>query len=150
MRLKSFALLLSLIIIFSCCQNKKKSDYHPKKVAVKKDIIPKTLWDSTNTLENKVQTLRLRFVSVGCACPEWVRLEDQNLENVLNYCIYIEPADTSIWNPENDSVAWKTGIVVTGQFYVKPSYPKGAFEGMEDKPPVGKIFRYTKAKRDIH
>lgn len=107
------------------------------------------LWDSTNTLENKVLTLRLRFVSVGCACPEWVSLKDQNKENVLNYCIYIEPADASIWNPENDSIAWKTGVVITGQFYVKPSYPKGTFEGMEDKPPIGKIFRYTKAKRDI-
>lgn len=107
------------------------------------------LWDSTNTLENKVQTLRLRFVSVGCACPEWVRLKDQDKENVLNYTIYIEPADASVWNADNDSIVWKTGIVVTGQFYVKPSYPKGAYEGMEDLPPIGKIFRYTKAKRDI-
>ncbi|MBS1523408.1 MAG: hypothetical protein JST50_20575 [Bacteroidetes bacterium] len=149
MKLKSLALLLSLITVFSCCQNKKKTDCPPKKVTAKKTI-PKMLWDSTNTLENNVQTLRLRFISVGCACPEWVRLKDQNLENVLNYCIYIEPADTSMWNPENDSIAWKTGIIVTGQFYVKPSYPKGAFEGMEDKPPMGKIFRYTRAKRDTH
>jgi hypothetical protein len=128
----------------------KKSEYTSKKVTVKKNATPKMLWDSTNTLENNVQTLRLRFVSVGCACPEWVRLKDQNLENVLNYCIYIEPADTSIWNPENDSIAWKTGIILTGQFYVKPSYPKETFEGMEDKPPIGKIFRYKRAKRDNH
>ena len=110
---------------------------------------PKMLWDSTNTLENKVLTLRLRFVSVGCACPKWVRLKDRNKEDILNYTMYIEPADTSIWNPENDSLAWKTGIVITGRFYVKPGYPKGTFEGMEDKPPIGKIFRYTKAQRDI-
>lgn len=149
MGLKSIILLLSLVTIFSCRQNKKKSDFSPKKAIIKRNIIPKMLWDSTNTLENKVLTLRLRFVSVGCACPEWVSLKDQNKENVLNYCIYIEPADASIWNPENDSIAWKTGVVITGQFYVKPSYPKGTFEGMEDKPPIGKIFRYTKAKRDI-
>ena len=148
MRLKSLALLLSLVITFSCCQNKKKSDYSPKKIIVEKNVIPKMLWDSTNTLENKVQTLRLRFVSVGCACPEWVRLKDRDKEDVLNYYIYIEPANTSIWNPENDSIAWKTVIIVTGQFYVNPSYPKGTYEGMEDKPPIGKIFRYTRAKRD--
>jgi hypothetical protein len=148
MRLKSILLLLSFITIFSCCQNKKKTDYPPKKATVKKNIILKMLWDSTNTLENKVQTLRLRFVSVGCACPDWVRLKDQNKENVLNYCIYIEPADTSIWDPENDSIILKTGIIVTGQFYVKTSYPKGTYEGMEDEPPIGKIFRYIKAKRD--
>ena len=147
MRLKSITLLLAFVIIFTCCQHKKKSNYPPKKATIKKNIIPKTLWDSTNILENKVQTLRLRFVSVGCACPKWVRLKDQNKENVLNYCIYIEAANSSIWNPDNDSIAWKTGIIITGQFYVRPSYPKGAFEGMEDMPPIGKIFRYSKAKR---
>jgi hypothetical protein len=149
MRLKSIILLLSIVTIFSCCQNKSKSDYPLEKARVKKIIIPKMLWDSTNTLENKVETLRLRFVSVGCACPEWVRLKDQNKEDILNYCIYIEPSDASIWNPEEDAIAWKTGIIVSGKFYLKPSYPKGTYEGMEDKPPIGTIFRYTKAKRDI-
>jgi len=141
--------MLSLVTIFSSCQNKRKSDHQPKKVTTKKNIIPKKLWDSTNILEKKVQTLRLRFISVGCACPEWVRRSDINKENILNYSFYIEPADTTIWNPEDDSIAWKTGIIVTGQFYVKPSYPKGTYEGMEETPPVGTIFRYTKAKRDI-
>jgi hypothetical protein len=150
MRLKSITVLFLIVTIFLSCQNKKKVDYPLKKTTIKGNISTKMLWDSTNTLENKIQTLRLRFVSVGCACPEWVRLKDQNKKNVLNYCIYIEPADTSIWNPENDSIAWKTGIIITGQFYVKASYPKGTFEGMEDKPPIGEIFRYTKAKRDIH
>jgi len=149
MSLKSITLLLLLTAIFSCRQNKKESGYPPKKVATKKNIIPKKLWDSTNTLEKKVRTLRLRFISVGCACPEWVRRSDINKENILNYSFYIEPADTTIWNPEDDSIAWKTGIIVTGQFYVKPSYPKGTYEGMEETPPVGTIFRYTKAKRDI-
>jgi len=149
MKLKSITLLFLLATILLCCQNKKKIDYPTKKATIKRNTSPKMLWDSTNTLENRVQTLRLRFVSAGCACPEWVRLKDQNKENVLDYCMYIEPAEAAIWNPENDSIAWKTGIVITGQFYVKPSYPKGTFEGMEDKPPIGKIFRYTKAKRDI-
>ena len=127
MRLKSLGLLLLFVTILSCCQNKTKSDYQPKKGKVEKHRIYKMLWDSTNTLENKVQTLRLRFVSVGCACPEWVRLKDQDKENVLNYTMHIEPANTSVWNPENDSTAWKSGIIITGQFYVKPSYPKGTY-----------------------
>ena len=149
MSLRSITILLSLVTIFSCCQNKRKSDHQPKKAASKKHVIPKKLWDTTNTLEKKVRTLRLRFISVGCACPEWIRLSDLNKENNLNYSFYIEPADTTIWNPEDDSIAWKTGIIVTGQFYVKPSYPKGTYEGMEETPPVGTIFRFTKAKRDI-
>lgn len=149
MKLKSIIFLLSFATLFSCFQNQNKSDYPPKKATVKKNLIPKMLWDSTNTLEKKVQTLRLRFISVGCACPEWVRRSDINKENILNYSFYIEPADTTIWNPEDDSIAWKTGIIVTGQFYVKPSYPKGTYKGMEETPPVGTIFRYTKAKRDI-
>ncbi|UAY53135.1 hypothetical protein [Ferruginibacter albus] len=105
------------------------------------------LWDSTNTLENKIETLRLQFVGMGCACPEWLKWQDRNKKELTEHCIYIEPADTSIWNPENDSIAWKTGIIVTGQFYSRNSYPKEAYEGMEDLPPPGKIFRYTKAKR---
>jgi hypothetical protein len=147
LRLQSIALLIPFVAILTCCQNKKVVDKTVTKDTVANNIIPKMLWDSTNTLEKKIQILRLNFYAMGCACPEWLPWKYRNKEDYYNYCIYIEPADSSIWNPEDDSLAWETGIIATGQFYVKEGYPKGAYEGMEDLPPPGKIFRYTKARR---
>lgn len=140
--------LLSIILLFTACStNPNKVD----KAQSSQDTFPKQSYqgkdisDPTNTLSGKTETLELNYIVWGCACANWVTNADfkKYQDNKLaEHCIFIEPANKELELP----LYFDPGrhfIKVTGQFYVKPDYPKGTVQGEEllDKQ---KVFRYTK------
>ena len=110
------------------------------KIIRKKDIS-----DPNNKLTGKIETLELQYVVWGCACANWVKVgkyEEYQNNGILSIkTIFIEPAEKKLELPKNFD-PFKHKIVVKGQFYIKPDYPKGTPETEEilKKAPV---FRYT-------
>lgn len=108
-------------------------------------VTPKDLSDPTNVLSGKMETLDLDYIVWGCACPNWVTPADYGKyadNGLTKHCIYIEPASTRLEIPFAFD-PFRHRIRVSGQFYVRPDYPKGTFQGEEvlDKAPV---FRYDR------
>lgn len=127
--MKQLLPFLLLLILNSCSTNSGNTD----------------LSNPTNTLTGKTETIELYYIAWACACANWAtsadlaKYQDNGLEH---HSIFIEPA-----KPELDvPVYFEPGrhfITVTGEFYVKPDYPKGttSTEGGLEK---AKVFRYTK------
>lgn len=104
----------------------------------------KDMSDPTNTLNGKTETLELRYIVWGCACANWVTPEDlrkYNDNGLDKHSIFIEPAKPELELPLYFDPA-RHFITVTGQFYVKPDYPKGT-EETEEQLAKAKVFRYT-------
>ena len=107
----------------------------------------KVISDSTNRLTSKIENLEVEYTVWGCACPNWIRTEDNTslndtTENYLSLHFYIEPADEFLelpiyFNP------FEHRLKITGQFYEREDYPQGTVE-MEEPMPKAKVFRYTK------
>lgn len=141
-------ILIISIIIFSCSekQNTKIEKTHErfKRTLVRK----KDMSNPNNKLTGKIETLELQYIVWGCACANWVEIdkyEKFQKKGILGEkTIFIEPADKKLELPENFD-AFKQKIIVKGQFYINPDYPKGTPETEEDlkKAPV---FRYTELK----
>ncbi len=104
--------------------------------------------DSTNTLEDSVQTLEIAYTVWGCACPNWIRVSEvennDTLRPYISYHFYLEPADSTLEIPETFDAATHH-LRVTGQFYTKKDYPKGTYPS-EEILPKAKVFRYTKVE----
>lgn len=106
--------------------------------------------DPSNTLTGKQETLQLSYIAWGCDCANWITDADakkyHNLEGdaLAAHCIFLEPASKDLALPPNVD-ALRNDIIVTGQFYVKPDYPKGTFQG-EEHLDKARVFRYTKLK----
>lgn len=148
--------LLPIILLFTGCST------NPNKVDIAQglqDNLPrqssqgKDISDSTNTLTGKTETLELDYIVWGCACANWVTPADfkKYQDNKLaEHCIFIEPASKDLEVPLYFGPG-RHFIKVTGQFYVKPDYPKGTIQG-EEQLDKAKVFRYTKIdvfKKDI-
>lgn len=109
----------------------------------------KVISDSTNVLEQSIHTLELEFILWGCACPNWIskaeRIECENNDSkrIIDYCIFIEPADVSLKEPDSTFQFGEENILVTGSFYVKKDYSKGTVE-QEEPLPKARVFRFTK------
>jgi hypothetical protein len=96
----------------------------------------------------QVDTLRLRYIAWGCACPPWAtpadmqRYQDDNNE-LARHTVFIEPATPALALPEhyyaNNN---RYNVRVTGQFYARPAYPQGLVP--EEGLPRARVFRYTK------
>ena len=144
---KYFSLIL-LFVVISCSNNDKKTTIGPKDSTslIKQSRTPKLLYDSTNTLESKIQTLELDYIVWGCACANWITISDLKKYGhngpLEPHCIFIEPADTAL-NTADNIMPMEDYIKVTGQFYARKGYPKGTFEE-EEHLDSAKVFRYTK------
>lgn len=103
---------------------------------------------STNSLDGKIQTIRLSYVAWGCDCANWATPDDiekyqDSGDTLADLSIFIEPADNTQKLPDNISY---NGAVVefTGQFYKSEGFPKGySSDQWADK---SRVFRYTKYK----
>ena len=110
--------------------------------------------DPTNTLTGKIETLQLYYIVWGCACANWVTPEDlkkYQYKDLDKHCIFLEPASPDLEIPLYFDPL-RHMVKVTGQFYVRPDYPKGR-EETEEHLDKAKVFRYTKIevfKKDIH
>jgi hypothetical protein len=139
--------LLPIILFCTACStNPKKVD----KAKVSKDTLliqtseEKDISDSTNTLNFKTETLRLNYIVWGCACANWITPSDFKKyqdDKLAEHCIFIEPANKDLelpiyFDPERHF------IKVTGQFYLRPGYPKGTILS-EEHLDKAKILRYT-------
>jgi|SRR5690554_5444772 len=140
--LTSFAILL-----IACNENTTKTK--TGEVEQPQKIYKEDISDPTNTLSGKIETLQLQYISFGCPCANWIETETyKNLsedEPLGDKTIFIEQAEQAPELPEYFDLT-KHKIVVKGQFYVKPDFPKGTPETEEtvaetfNKAPV---FRYT-------
>ena len=141
-------ILIISIIVFSCSekQNTKIETIQEKDTSTavrKKDIS-----NPSNKLTGKIETLELQYIVCGCACANWVEVDKfekfQKNGTLREKTIFIEPAEKKLILPENFDV-FKQKIMIKGQFYINPDYPKGTPETEEDlkKAPV---FRYTELK----
>jgi hypothetical protein len=102
-----------------------------------------------NTLETRVQKLKLMRIVGGCACADWEILKDTSKtgnHKATDSAIFtfIEPADSSL--VLSDTVGYEFDIVLfTGQFYKEKSYPKG-YDAGEEGVDKDRVFRYTAYK----
>jgi hypothetical protein len=138
---------LSIILLLTACStNSNKVDkVYPKDTLLQPGSGSNDISDSTNTLNGKTETLELDYIAWGCACANWITPDDfkKYQDNKLaEHCIFIEPANQDLKLPiyfDPDQYFVK----VTGQFYVRPDYPKGTIQG-EEHLDKAKVFHYTK------
>lgn len=140
----------SLILLFftACSTAPKKVDKTPKdtlSVASHKKI-GEDISDPTNTLDGKTEALELYYIVWGCACANWITPADlkkyEDNPPLAPHCIFIEPANKALEIPLYFDPA-RHFIRVTGQFYVKPDYPKGTIQ-TEETLDKARVFRYTR------
>jgi hypothetical protein len=107
----------------------------------------KDLSDPSNTLSGKTETLKLYYIVFGCACANWVTPEDLKKSGdgrLSEHTIFLEPASPDLELPLYFDAS-RHMVEVTGQFYIKPDYPKGT-EETEEHLDKAKVFRYTDMK----
>lgn len=133
----SIIFLLGLLLI-SCKETKKE-----KRIG-NKILKSKVISNSTNKLSDKIENLEVEYTVFGCACPNWIRIDDlkSHTDNgIKNLYFYIEPADKNLELPVYFD-AFRHYLKIKGQFYIKEDYPKGTIEN-EEYLPKAKVFRYT-------
>jgi hypothetical protein len=142
--------------MFTACStnpNKVDKDKTVKDTLLRQTSEGKDISDPTNTLKSKTETLELDYIVWGCACANWVTPDDLKKyqgDKLAEHCIFIEPGNKDLELP----MYFEPGrhfVKITGQFYVRPDYPKGATQG-EEHLDKAKVFRYTKIdvfKKDI-
>jgi hypothetical protein len=144
-KMKILNKILSIILIFltqiSCGQTEIKTK--GENIQKKYDQV---ISDPKNKLTDKIENLEIEYVVFGCACPNWIRTQDNyNSDTTKNFkelYFYIEPAEKSIELPIYFD-AFRHQLKITGQFYENEDYPQGTIE-MEEKMPKAKVFRYSK------
>lgn len=106
------------------------------------------LSDPSNKLSGKIENLELRYISWGCACANWIKSSDLNEyktpEKLKEHCIFIEPENRDLEVPFYFD-PMRHQILLKGQFYIKPDYPKGTPES-EEHLDKAKVFRYSDIK----
>lgn len=148
-------LLPILFLLVACSSNSNKTENKTSKPdsTVVTATRKKDMSDPTNTLISKTEILELHYIVFGCACANWVTPEDLEKfydKDLSKNTIFIEPARPELEVPLYFDPS-RHFIKVTGQFYVKPDYPKGT-EETEEHLDKAKVFRYTKLdvfKKDI-
>ena len=147
--------ILPILLFVSACSTDPNgaSKTEPIKETVHEKTILKDISDPTNTLNGTTETLELNYIVWGCACANWVTQTDFNKfqdDKLVEHCIFIEPATKELEIPMYFDPS-RHFVKVTGQFYVKPDYPKGTIQG-EEQLEKAKVFHYTKIdvfKKDI-
>ena len=100
---------------------------------------------STNSLDEKTQTIELSDIAWACDCANWARPDDIRKYNdagdtLAELSIFIEPADSSLVLP--DAIGYNGDLVeFTGQFYQAKGFPKGY--SSQEMPEKSRVFRYT-------
>ena len=138
--------LIVFLLVLGSCSSKPETAAAPVQEIAGEE--PQVITDPANQLESKVQKLELR--AIGISGPIWISAELlKKYENkrtkpgeMLEHCIYIEPADSTLIVPESFDPG-RQKIVVEGQFYVHNDYPKGTIR-TEDNEPKARVFRYSK------
>lgn len=144
-----------LFFLVACSSNSDKTKNRTARIdsTLVKATRKKDMSDPTNTLTGKTETLELDYIVWGCACANWVtpadykKYQDKDLDK---HTIFLEPASHELELPLYFDAA-RHMVKVTGQFYVKPDYPKGT-EETEEHLDKAKVFRYTSMevfKKDI-
>jgi hypothetical protein len=144
-----------LFLLIACSSN---SDKTQSKTVESDSTFVKTkrkmdMSDPNNTLTEKTETLQLYYIVWGCACANWVTPEDLEKfqdKELDKHAIFLEPSSSELELPLYFDPS-RHFVKVTGQFYVKPDYPKGTVE-TEEQLDKAKVFRYTKIdvlKKDI-
>ena len=136
-------------VFFSCSANPHDAGHknHSLPVApVEEQLRKKDISDPTNVLTGKTERLKLRYIVWGCACANWITPSDftRLKSDHEDHCIFIEPASKALEIPA-DFNASRDRILVEGQFYVRPDYPKGTIQG-EEQLDKARVFRYTKMR----
>lgn len=103
---------------------------------------------STNSLDEKTQTIELSYIAWGSDCANWATRDDIKKYNdsgdtLADLSIFIEPADNSLILP--DTLGYNGDLIqFTGQFYKSKGFPKGY--SSNEMPDKSRVFRYTKYK----
>ena len=145
--MKKTGIILSVLVLLAVgCKQTTKQQTEVAKICPNDTlIIGKDISDPTNTLNGKTENLKLQYIVWGCDCANWITLADYEKyqDSALGeHCIFIEPASEDLKLP-SDFNPFEHFIQVTGQFYVKPDYPKGTI--IQEEPlNKAKVFRYTK------
>lgn len=138
--------ILSILLLISACstQSVKVKSAQEDTTKDKKNLKPKIIADSTNSLTGKIESLELEYIVWGCACANWVTIEDSKKyedSGLAEHCIFIEPAEKDLELPVYFD-AFRHRLKVKGQFYARPDYPKGTIEG-EEPLEKARVFRYV-------
>jgi hypothetical protein len=150
--MRIFLTILSFSFV-ACSSNVDKGQ---KASDVQADSVQKLIpiWDSTNKLSGKTETLHLQKTDFSCWCAKWLQVEDipvyekwSDTSSSKDPHIFIEPANQKLYDPEGDTTLLNTlwTIQVIGQFYEEEDYPRGTFQ-TEEYAPKAKVFRYTDIK----
>lgn len=135
-----------LLLVTSCStQLDKTKSNQTDTTKVVETFHSKEISDATNTLTGNTENLELEYIVWGCACANWVTPTDYakyQYDKLIEHCIFIEPASYELAPPMYFDPR-RHFIKVTGQFYVRPDYPKGTVQG-EEQLEKAKVFRYTK------
>src|SRR6188508_2513966 len=103
---------------------------------------------STNSLEEKIQTIELSYIAWGCDCANWATIADikkynDSGDSLADLSVFIEPVGDSLILP--DTLGYNGDrIQFTGQFYKSKGFPKGY--SSNEMPDKSRVFRYTKYK----
>jgi len=146
--MKKTVIILSVLVLIagSCEHAAKKQAENKLHTHAERDTIEKNkdISDPTNTLNGNTETLTLQYVVWGCTCANWITLADfEKFQNsaLAEHCIFIEPASKDLELP-SDFDPFEHFIQVTGQFYVKPDYPKGTIQE-EEHLDKARVFCFT-------
>jgi len=136
--------LFILFLLASCTENYPVKTTMPDTRKTTEIETQKLLSVPTNTLNGKTETLALQYIVWGCACANWITPNDfQKYQDsaLATHCIFIEPASINLKCPIYFDPS-RHYIKVSGQFYIKPDYPKGTIQ-VEEHLEKGKVFHYT-------
>jgi hypothetical protein len=141
--MKKFLFLSFIIASCSAGPDKAKTDL-PGTTTTAAISKAKVISDSTNILTGTTDVLELEYIAWGCACANWITTTDRKKyqdSGLVQHAIFIEPAESSLELPLYFD-AFRHTLKLTGQFYVRPGYPKGTVE-TEEHLEKARIFRYT-------
>ena len=132
-----------MTIFISCTTHTKKQTDNSNQPEKK---YTKIISDSTNKLTGEIENLEVEYTVWGCACPQWIKTKNLELEDTtikfIDLHFYIEPANRELDLPIYFD-AFRHRLKLEGQFYENKDYPQGTVE-MEEPMSKAKVFRYTK------
>lgn len=144
---------LGLLLVLGCTE--KAINHQKEKKSIEKNTrkYKADLSDPNNKLSGKIETLELRYILWGCNCANCIEINKykklDEKDTLSKHVIFIEPAEEKLkFDPAKFDIA-KNSIILKGQFYVNPDYPKGT---PEEEEPLRKarVFRYTEMKIATH
>ena len=129
-----YSIVISFILLCISCQTNTKTQ-------TKYQVIS----DPKNPIIDSIQSLTLEYVLWGCNCPNWVNTDLKNDSNLIDYCIYIEPASDDLKMIDSTFNISKQAIIVSGSFHVFKGYAKGTMKE-EEYQPKARVFKYQEMR----